>query len=90
MVWRLDEDDMAGGVEAGVMAGSVRGHERRQVRANLASRLSRMQTAKATVSMGSWARESMAWTRSCDGTASGDAVDGIRLTRWTAGPGNVC
>lgn len=62
-----------------------RGHDRRQCRANLAPRLSRMQTAKATVSRGRSARLRMAWTRGTEATDS-EADEGMRLTRWIAGP----
>lgn len=57
-----------------------KGHAKRQVRPNLESRLSRMQTASAIVSMGREARVSMACTRVMEAEAR-EAEAGMRLTR---------
>lgn len=74
MVWRLE----GGGLVAS-------GRRMRNLRENLASRESRMQTASAMVSSGRAARVMMVWTREMDGGVM-MAPGGCRLTRWTAGP----
>lgn len=74
MVWRLE----GGGVVAS-------GRDMRNLRENLASSESRMQTARAMVSRGRAARERMVWTREVEGAVT-EAPGGCRLTRWTAGP----
>jgi len=63
-----------------------RGMERRQEAAKREVRLSRMQTARASVSRGMAARERRVWTREKEGETR-DAAEGMRLERWIAGPG---
>lgn len=46
-----------------------------------------MQTAKATVSDGRFARVRISCTAGTDGVAT-EAVGGMRFARWTAGPGS--
>lgn len=66
------------------------GQESRHARANFLSKLSRMHTARATVSMGKSARLKIACTAGTEAVVS-EADDGIRLTKWMAGPvGDVC
>lgn len=60
--------------------------ERRQQAAKREVRLSRMQTARASVSRGRAARERRVWTREKEG-GTRDAAEGMRLERWIAGPG---
>lgn len=74
MVWRLDG--------SGTVA---RGRDMRNLRENLASSESRMQTARAMVSSGRAARERIVWTKEVEGAMT-EAPGGCRLTRWTAGP----
>lgn len=75
MVWRLE----------GSGPTVARGRDMRNLRENLASRESRMQTARAMVSRGRAARERIVWTRVVEGPVT-EAPGGCRLTRWTDGP----
>lgn len=75
-------------VDGGSAPGS-KGHDSRHARANFLPKLSRMHTARATVSMGKSARLRIACTTGTEAAAK-EADDGIRLTRWTAGPVGDC
>lgn len=81
----MRDGDVAAESTSSGCSGHDSGHDSRQVRANFVSRLSRMQTARASISMVRSALDSMAWTKGTDALAS-DADAGIRLTRWMAGP----
>ena len=50
---------------------------------------SRIQTARARVSRGRFARVKMAWTSGAEAVVK-DVDDGIRFVRWIAGPKIHC
>lgn len=70
----------------GVRDSGRSGHVSRHLRAKLGPTQSRMQTARATVSRGKLAFASIDWTIWTEAVAN-EADEGMRLTRWIAGPG---
>ena len=78
-MWRLLPRSVAEG-------GGVSGHESLHAIGNRLSKLSRMQAARATVSVDREARLRIACTSGTDGVRR-EAAGGIRFERWNAGPG---
>lgn len=59
----------------------------RHERANREFNESRIQTAKASISIGNSALERIAWTNGTEGAVR-EVEEGIRFVRWVAGPIN--
>lgn len=72
-----------GGDEEGL--GVSMGQPRRQLSAKREFRESRMQAARASVSVGRSARVRIAWMKVVEGVMR-EVEEGIRFVRWIAGP----